>query len=84
MCPRHRNIIDCPLAHGLHIPGGPSCWSDRLDEGLCAVDLGADYDGLVAALRIKHPLEVAECEWDAEMRASQEQRRNNMRDAGFH
>lgn len=83
MC-RHADIRNCPLYHAMHIAGGPSCWSDRIPEGLCAVDLGADYDALVAAFRAKHPREVAECEMMAEARAIAEQRNRNMRAAGVH
>ncbi len=82
-CP-HSNIADCPLYHGMHVPGGPSCHSDKLDEGLCAVALGADYDALVAALRARHPKVVAECEFGADVRASKEQRARNMRASGVH
>lgn len=82
-CP-HRNIVDCPLYIGMHIVGGHSCWSDRLEEGLCAVDLGANYDGLIEAMRVKHPREVAECEWRSAQRESQEQRKRNMLLAGIH
>lgn len=82
-CP-HDNIVDCPLYHGMHVGGGPSCWSDRIPEGLCAVDLGANYDALVLALRIKHPMVVAECEWNAAIRARSEQRERNMRLNGVH
>lgn len=82
-CP-HENIVDCPLYHGMHIAGGPSCVSNRLDEGLCAVSMGADYESLLVALTIAHPKVVAECEWNAALRQSKEQRDRNMRTNGLH
>lgn len=84
MACRHNDIRDCPLYHGMHVTGGPSCWSARMDEGECAVSLGANYDGLVEALRIKHPKLVAECEWNAAVRASKAQRERNLRLSGVH
>jgi hypothetical protein len=81
-CP-HENIVDCPLYHGMHVAGAPSCVSRDLQDG-CLVDQGADYDGLVMALRIAHPKVVAECEWNAAVRQAKEQRDRNMRVNGIH
>lgn len=63
-CP-HANIVNCPLYHAMHVAYGPSCASERLDEGLCAVDLGKSYSVLLSELTAKHPLLVAECAWQA-------------------
>lgn len=83
MC-RHADIRNCPLYHAMHIPGAPSCRSPRLEEGLCAVDLGADYNALLLALTIEHPREVAECEWHAAQRAEAERRERNGRQYAVH
>lgn len=82
-CP-HTDIRDCPLYHAMHGCGGPSCWSDRLEEGKCAVDLGADYNGLLQALTIKEPKLVAECQWNADLRARTAQRNRNLTLSGIH
>jgi hypothetical protein len=84
MCPRHRNIIYCPLYVGMHMPGGPSCWHERLPENLCAVALGADYDQLVATFAAKHPREYATLKFNEAAAESKEQRARNMRAAGIH
>lgn len=77
MC-RHEDIRDCPLYHAMHEAGAPSCAHNDLHEG-CAVDHGADYDGLVQALMVAHPVLVAQCEWNADLRHRKEQRQRNMR-----
>ena len=52
----------------------------RSPDGASAEDLRR----LVLALRIAHPKVVAECEWNASIRASKEQRARNMRLSGVH
>jgi hypothetical protein len=63
-CPHH-NITDCPLYHAMHVAGAPSCFSNRMDEGFCAVDLGKSYQVILAVLNATFPMIVAECEWNA-------------------
>lgn len=64
-CP-HPDITKCPLYHAMHIADAPSCFSDKLDTGICKVDLGASYDALVAALQIFDMRVIADCEWNNE------------------
>lgn len=61
-CP-HANIIHCPLYVAMHVAGTPSCFSTKLDEGLCKVDLGASYQALLANLNGFDLAIAAECEW---------------------
>lgn len=61
-CP-HANIMDCPLYHAMHIANAPSCYSHRLDEGLCKVDLGKKYEDILMALNIFDLRIASDCEW---------------------
>lgn len=63
-CP-HPDITRCPLYHAAHVAGAPSCFSQRMDAGLCAVDLGQPYEALLSALNAKFPLVAAECHWQS-------------------
>jgi hypothetical protein len=82
-CP-HAKIQYCPLYVGMHIVDGPSCISTKLDEGLCAVDLGASYEDLVAAFFRAHPAMFSEITLAERAYESGEQRNRNMRAAGIH
>ena len=82
-CP-HGNVAYCPLYWGMHIAGAPSCVSNRLDEGLCAVDLGADYEALAAAFRAQRPRDAAECEFAEATARAKQKSKANMRAAGLH
>ncbi len=68
----------------MHIVDGPSCISTKLDEGLCAVDLGASYEDLVAAFFRAHPDMFAEITLAERAAESREQRQRNARLNGLH
>jgi hypothetical protein len=59
----HANIVQCPLYHAMHASGAPSCFSARLDDGLCKVDLGASYQDILAKLNRFDLSIAAMCEW---------------------
>lgn len=79
LCP-HANVVHCPLYHGAHVPGGPSCDDGRCDEGGCGVDRGTvDYAAAVAEFLAKYPREFAELEFAEAAAQIADQRRRNMR-----
>jgi hypothetical protein len=67
-CP-HRNIVHCPLyvaAHGRHSALGCGDFDGEMNAatglpGRCAVDRGADYEAMIAALDEAAPGLVWEC-----------------------
>lgn len=81
-CP-HAEVIDCPLYHAMHVAGAVSCWHIELFQG-CAVDHGANYDGLVSHLRAQWPGLIDRIESEAKRRDTDEQRKRNMRTIGLH
>lgn len=60
-CP-HPDVATCPLYHAAHVPNAGGCFSQLMDVGLCAVDLGARYEDLRQRLEIEHPQIVADYE----------------------
>jgi hypothetical protein len=83
-CP-HADIRDCPIYHAAHVANAGGCDDGRLLEGGgCAVSRGMNYEHALGRLRVTHPKLVADCEWNAALRARQSQRDRNMRSAGVH
>ncbi len=78
-CP-YANVADCPLYHAMHAAGAPNCFSNRMDEGFCAVDLGKSYQAILSSLNATFPMIVAECKWSVigvELRRTESYRPRN-------
>lgn len=82
-CP-HAEAQDCPLYHAAHAANAGGCDDGQLTPDTCAADRGLDYEGAVQRLRVTHPEIVAHCEWNADLRRRQGQRRRNMVASGVH